>query len=308
MDLVTFLLPAYKAKFLKAAIQSILDQSYTNFELVIVDDYSPENLENIVKQFNDPRISYFKNEKNIGGKNLVEQWNHCLQYAKGEYLILAADDDIYETNFLTDAIAVTKSFPKLDIVHSPVKIINENDEIIGLDALIPEYSSKMEFVFYWLSAAVFTCIGNYMFRTSKIKELKFIDFPSAFGSDTASVIQMADHGMGSIDSRAFNFRISSIHLSSNLGKIEDKLKANTQLFNWLKNIEFPRPRNPIDVYCLHEIRWEKLYAKCMFDYYQLVIKHLPVQKLGMIRKCTILTPKDQFKLILRYFRDKIMRK
>lgn len=308
MDLVTFLLPAYKAKFLKLAIQSILNQTYTNFELIIVDDCSPEGLENIVEQFDDSRIKYFKNEKNIGGINLVKQWNHCLQFANGDYLILAADDDLYEPEFLLSAMTILETYSNLDIVHSPVKIINENNEIIGLDGFLPEYSSKIEFVFYWMNATVFTCIGNYLFKSSKLKDLKFIDFPSAFGSDTASVIQMSDNGMGSIGSRAFNFRISSIHLSSNLGKIDDKLSANTQLFNWLKNQKYPRPQNDIEKYCFNEISWEKLYAKCMYDYYQLVVRHLPIHKLGLVRKCEILTAKDQFKLILRYFKDKIMGK
>jgi len=308
MDLITFLLPAYKAKFLKSAIQSILNQTYTNFELIIVDDCSPEGLEKIVKLFDDPRIKYFKNEINIGGANLVDQWNHCLQFANGEYLVLASDDDLYEPEFLSSGMTIMGTYPNLDIVHSPIKIINEKNEIIGLDGFIPEYSSKIEFVFHWLNATVFTCIGNYLFKSSKIKELKFIDFPSAFGSDTASVIQMTDNGMGSIGSRAFNFRISSIHLSSNLGKIDDKLSANTQLFNWFKNLTFPNAENEIDKYCLHEIRWEKLYAKCMYDYYQLVVRHLPIHKLGLVRKCEILSPKDQFKLILRYFKDKIISK
>ena len=96
----SFLLPAYKARFFREALDSILAQSYKDFELIIVNDASPEDLDSIVKGYNDPRIRYYVNEKNIGGKDLVAQWNHCLEYANGEYVILASDDDVYSPLYL----------------------------------------------------------------------------------------------------------------------------------------------------------------------------------------------------------------
>ena len=66
----SFVLPAYKAHYLKEAIESILNQTYTDFELVVVDDASPQNLSAIVGQFNDPRLKFYTNKENIGGKVL----------------------------------------------------------------------------------------------------------------------------------------------------------------------------------------------------------------------------------------------
>ena len=94
--LFSFVLPAYKAQLLKEAIASILSQTYQNFEVVIVDDASPEDLEAIVSEFNDSRVRYYKNEQNICGMDLVKQWNHCLAFATCDYVILAADDDVYD--------------------------------------------------------------------------------------------------------------------------------------------------------------------------------------------------------------------
>ena len=95
----SFVLPAYKSDYLQDAIESILQQTLNDFELIIVDDASPYNLESIVKQYNDQRIVFHRNEVNIGGKNLVMNWNKCIKYAKGEYVILASDDDIYSPFF-----------------------------------------------------------------------------------------------------------------------------------------------------------------------------------------------------------------
>ena len=82
--LFTVTIPAYKRKFFKEAIVSILEQTYPNWELVIVDDASPEDLNSVVREFDDSRIKYYRNDKNIGAENVVENWNKCLNYAKGD--------------------------------------------------------------------------------------------------------------------------------------------------------------------------------------------------------------------------------
>ena len=63
-SLVTIAIPAYKVEFLKEAISSALNQTYSNIELVIIDDNSPENIDSIIKEFNDSRIHYYKNAIN----------------------------------------------------------------------------------------------------------------------------------------------------------------------------------------------------------------------------------------------------
>ena len=65
-------MPAYKSQFLHKAIESILNQTYRHFELIVVDDKSPDNLKEIVDDFTDDRIVYKSNSKNIGGKDLIK--------------------------------------------------------------------------------------------------------------------------------------------------------------------------------------------------------------------------------------------
>ena len=72
----SILLPAYKCRYLKECIDSVMAQTYSNWELVIVNDASPENLDSIVLQYNDARIHYYKNKHNYGAKHLVHQWNY----------------------------------------------------------------------------------------------------------------------------------------------------------------------------------------------------------------------------------------
>ena len=95
-------IPAYKDKYLGETIDSVLAQTYSNFEVVIVNDASPYDLDSIVAQYDDPRIRYFKNEKNCGARHVVDNWNICLGHATGEYLICMGDDDNLTPRCLAD--------------------------------------------------------------------------------------------------------------------------------------------------------------------------------------------------------------
>ncbi|MFT4072386.1 MAG: glycosyltransferase family 2 protein [Dysgonamonadaceae bacterium] len=305
MTLVSFILPAYKKKFLSQAINSILQQTYPYFELVVVDDCSPEDLKAVVSSYSDERITYIRNSKNIGGENLVKQWTNSIQYAKGDYIVLAADDDLYHRDFLKECIALSEKYPQADLIRSRVEQIDENGGLIGLDGILPEFCSKYAFVFYWLQAAAFTCIGNFMFRASVLKQKGFIDFPCAFGSDTASAINMGENGVANTREMLFKFRISSIHLSSNRNRLSEKLDANTLLFKWLRDLDYANPEERYDLFFFEHMQWDNLYPKCRYDYYNLVIKYLPLRKIGWINRCELLTGKDKLVMFIRYFINKL---
>jgi glycosyltransferase involved in cell wall biosynthesis len=308
MLFISFVLPAYKARFLSLAIDSILKQSYNNFELVIVDDCSPENLECIVSSYTDERIRFYRNKENIGGRSLVEQWNHCIGYAKGDYIVLAADDDLYHPDFLGECVRLAERYPQVDLIRTRVEQIDEEGDLIGIDGILPEYCSKYGFLYYWLQATAFTCIGNFMFRASVIKGKRFIDFPCAFGSDTASTINMAENGVVNTSEMLFKFRVSTIHLSSNKGRLKEKMEANTLLFRWLDGLRYAKPTDENDLFYYKHIQWDKLYRKCKYDYYNLVIKHLPFSRVDWIWKCELLTKRDKIGMLFRFFVDKVSQK
>ena len=117
MPKVSFILPAYKRRFLHQVIASIFSQTYKDFELVIVDDASPENLKEVVDDFKDERLRYYRNAENIGGKDLVAAWNHAMEYATGEWCVLASDDDIYSSEYLATMEMLRGKYPHVDIFH-----------------------------------------------------------------------------------------------------------------------------------------------------------------------------------------------
>ena len=96
------LIPVYNgAPFIKEAVESILNQSFTDFELILLNDASPDNSEEIIKIFKDARIRYYRNEKNLG---ISASRNKLMTLARGEYLIVMDDDDISLPNRLEEQI------------------------------------------------------------------------------------------------------------------------------------------------------------------------------------------------------------
>jgi glycosyltransferase involved in cell wall biosynthesis len=89
--LITICIPTYnRANFIGNAINSILKQTYKNFELLICNDCSTDNTEEVIKKFKDKRITYIKNQKNSG---YIYSMNKCTKMAKGDWVMHLSDDD-----------------------------------------------------------------------------------------------------------------------------------------------------------------------------------------------------------------------
>ena len=124
----TIAIPAYKSDFLKECIESILNQTFQDFELIIIDDASPYPIREIISQFNDPRISYYRNKTNSGAINVVDNWNKCLSLAQGEYFCLMGDDDIMGCEYLAEINKLIQQFPTVCVFHGRTMEINEHSQ------------------------------------------------------------------------------------------------------------------------------------------------------------------------------------
>ena len=142
----SFVLPAYKANYLRESIESILNQTYADFELIIVNDASPEDVDSIVNSFSDSRIQYYKNEKNIGGTDLVAQWNYSISYARGKYLVLASDDDIYSLEFLEKMDTLVQKYPETKVFRPRVKRVDNSGKILLIEGFEGEFLTKIEYL------------------------------------------------------------------------------------------------------------------------------------------------------------------
>lgn len=248
--LFSFVLPAYKRQFLKPAIDSIINQSHREFELIIVDDNSPEDLDSIISNYTDSRIRYYKHLKNLGGHDLVKHWNNCVNYAKGKYVILASDDDLYHPDYLSEMYEMIRRYPTMNIFGCRKRIINEKDELVDFDGYIEGNMSQINFTYRLLSGIMYSAIPNYVIKRQVLLEKGgFISFPCAWYSDDATVLSLADKGIAYSSKLLFSFRMSGINISTIYNKNSCCLKLDsTQMFcDWGKqyicNLE---PRDEYD--------------------------------------------------------------
>ena len=97
-ELVSIIMPSYNCgKYVKDTINSVLAQSYEDWELLFIDDCSTDHTEEILKGFNDPRIRFFKNEKNSGA---AVSRNRALKEAQGRWIAFLDSDDLWTPNKL----------------------------------------------------------------------------------------------------------------------------------------------------------------------------------------------------------------
>ncbi len=131
---LSVIMPAYNAQlYIREAIKSILDQTYTDYEFLIINDGSTDETEKIVLSFNDPRIRYFKNNTNLG---LSPTLNRGLAEAKGTYIARMDADDFSFPDRFKKQIEFLDSHPDYGIVGCMYIVMDKNRrpyEAGGLD-------------------------------------------------------------------------------------------------------------------------------------------------------------------------------
>lgn len=228
-------IPAYKTSYLKECIESILAQTYTDFELIIVNDASPEDLTSIVHSFDDSRIRYYINEKNCGAINVVDNWNKCLSYATGDYIICMGDDDKLLPTCLEEYKKLIELHPNLGVYHAWTQIIDEKSNIIRMQEKRPEIESVYSMMWgRWSGRIQF--IGDFLFdRKILLRNGGFYKLPLAWASDDITAYTAAqDTGIANMQVPGFQYRVNSLTISNN-GNAKIKLLAINQEGEWYKH-------------------------------------------------------------------------
>lgn len=238
----SFVLPAYKGDFFRDAVNSILSQTYIDFELVIVDDCSPVDLRALISdRLDDCRITYYRNEVNVGSQSLVYQWNKSISKAKGEYVILASDDDLYDKDYLMNMDKLIGEFKQAKVFRPHVTYINSLGEAIGSELNVDGILSREEYLELFLEGSIFSGVPQYVFcRETLMESGGFVDFPLAWFSDDATILLMSSGGIACSSTAKFYFRKSSISLSNVRGTasvVIKKIVAAIKYHQFLEQIE-----------------------------------------------------------------------
>ena len=170
---VSVILPVYNCeKFIGKAIQSVLQQTLSEFELIIINDGSNDNTEPIIHTFNDSRIVYLKNSGNMG---LIYSLNKGIKEARGKYIARMDADDIC----LPERLAKQKIFldqnKDIPVIASTIDFINDKEEKTGVWELDRRTITPAQIKKVILKQ---NCIAHptAMMRSEMIKELKYKEY------------------------------------------------------------------------------------------------------------------------------------
>lgn len=167
LPLVSVVMPLYNAeKFVKKAIDSVLNQTYKNFELIIVDDCSSDGSLEIVKKLanNNEEIKIISNKENSG---VSKTRNKGILEANGEYIALLDSDDIWTEEKLEKQVALLLN-NEAQIVYCSYGFINENDQPIKKPFIVPEKTNFHKM----LTKSVISC-STALIKTDLLKNNLF---------------------------------------------------------------------------------------------------------------------------------------
>lgn len=254
MPKVSFILPAYKRRFLKEAIDSILAQTCRDFELVVVDDKSPEALYEVIKEYpweslfetlsdggrrwlvDGVPVRYYQNTENIGGEDLVAAWNHAMEYATGEWCVLASDDDIYFPSYLTEMLCLVEEYPQCDLFHARLAGIDAKGVWTNVCEQRVEFETQVQMVYARGICRMFQRAPDFLFRRSALDRIGgVVNFPLAWYSDDATWMLLAKNGCVHSKGILFGFRTSGENISSRCNDVELKLQAGEMFWLWFKD-------------------------------------------------------------------------
>ncbi len=172
--LVSVIIPNYNhAEYLKPRIDSVLNQTYENIEVIILDDCSTDNSANVIMHYaNHPRVKkIIFNDVNSG--STFKQWEKGISLASGKYVWIAESDDIAEPNFVESLIDILSNDYGTDIAYCGSELIDQNSNPLELDldvSLRKPMKPQMQYI-KWASEEFikrFMSLENSMYNASAI--------------------------------------------------------------------------------------------------------------------------------------------
>lgn len=239
---LAIVIPAYKRTYLEEALTSIASQTCKDFTLYIGDDCSSFDMFSIIRPYQSKvDIVYKRFESNLGGRDLVAQWERCIDMTQGEeWLWLFSDDDVMEPDCVEKFYEVLKEDTfNHDIYHFNVKVINEKSEIIRITEPYPKNISSFSFYKGKMIGNIASLVVENIFsREVYLKNKGFKNFDLAWGSDTATwCIFSKEKGIHTIDGANILWRSSSENITPDRTTpiAQRKMTSLCNYFRWAYN-------------------------------------------------------------------------
>jgi glycosyltransferase involved in cell wall biosynthesis len=188
-------IPAYKSRFLRQALESIAQQTDNRFRVYVGDDASPDDLKKICDDFADRLdLLYTRFSENLGQNSLVAHWNRCIRRSSEPWVWLFCDDDLMEPKCAEMFYkTIDRAKDTLRVLRFNTLTIDDDDEVIRINPPHPLLESGAQFIYHRLRGERQSFVSEYIFsRKSYIDNNGMIEFPIAWCSDDASWLAFSD--------------------------------------------------------------------------------------------------------------------
>jgi glycosyltransferase involved in cell wall biosynthesis/GT2 family glycosyltransferase len=203
-------------KYLKEAVESILNQTYSDFEFIIVNDGSTDNTKKILHQFSDPRIKIINNEKNIG---LTKSLNIALKSARGEYIARMDGDDISHPLRFEKQVAFLEKHQECLVLGTFMHMIDENGNKIGLWGRYENFEDIKTGLLIQNEIGH----GSTMLRRSAIEKVGYYDENFLYAQDYDLWLRLSEIGeLRNLPEKLYSLRFCQSCISIDKGEIQRK--------------------------------------------------------------------------------------
>jgi len=183
--------------YLGAALQSAVDQTYPTLEIVVSDNASVDHTEELVRSFEDPRIRYFKQERNLGVNG---NFNFALEQARGAYFLLLHDDDLIDPDFCETCMNAAGDNTNYGLLRTGTRIIDADGEVIAERPNDAEGLPPAEFFLAWFADKTAFYLPSTLFNTQRLKELGGFQSKTELFQDVVASVRLATR-YGRVDVR-----------------------------------------------------------------------------------------------------------
>ncbi|MEM0993255.1 MAG: glycosyltransferase [Bacteroidota bacterium] len=242
-DLISVVLPVFNgAKYLRTAVESILNQSYSDFELLVLDDASTDDTIAIIESYEDKRIRLLKAEKNEG---IVARLNEGIRQAKGKYIARMDADDISMPHRLERQIQFLQTHSMVALVGSNAYLIDEQNRQQRQATQLPLSSESIQVRLLFKTAFLHPSV---MIRTEIVRSFLYdVDFQ--FIEDYELWLRMKEHLLANIEEPLLYYRF---HASNTHATKQQQIKAAYRVLakRTLENYQIPYTEESFHIHAL----------------------------------------------------------
>jgi len=245
LPLVTIGIPTYNRASgrLGDAIRFALAQTYSNIEIVISDNCSTDNTSEVVASFNNEKIRYIRQKENIGPFN---NFQACLENARGEYFYLFHDDDQVDNDFVESCIDATQERENIGLVRTGIRVIDGEGCIINERPNNADGLSAKDFVSAWFRHKTASYLPCTLFNTERLKEVGGIRSPHNMFCDAFAIIKLvAKYEHADVVDVKASFRRHDDNMGSS-SRVLDWINDSVELLELVSEL-FPNDKNQLRV-------------------------------------------------------------